>query len=132
MPTFTATRSISISTTPTKIWETITNPELVKQWMFGAEVESDWQKGGTLIYKGEWNGTPFEDHATIVDIEPEKLLKATYSKNNNTVTYEITTESDNQTKLTITQDNNPTQEEADKMTENWGMTLEAIKKLLEA
>ena len=128
----TASKSITINAKPAKIWDAITDPKLVKQWMFGAEVVSDWQKGNALVYKGNWNGTPFEDYATIVDIEPEKLLKATYSKNNNTVTYELELLGEDQTKMTISQDNNPTQEEADKAAENWSMTLEAIKQLLEA
>jgi hypothetical protein len=35
------------------------------------------------------------------------------------------------TRLTITQDNNDTQEEADHSKQNWAMVLEGMKKLLE-
>lgn len=141
MSSFIATKSVTINATPTRIWEAMTQPELVKQWMFGAEVVSDWQKGGSLVYKGIWDGKPFEDKGTILDIEPEKILKTTYysplsgledrPENYNTVTYELSAEADDHTTLTITQDNNSTQEAADKAEANWGMTLDAIKKLLE-
>jgi uncharacterized protein YndB with AHSA1/START domain len=141
MDSFTATQSIAISTTSDKVWQALTAPEIVKQYMFGAEVISDWQKGSLLIYKGEWEGKPYEDKGTILEIEPNKLLKATYfsalsgledkPENYNTVTYELSPEAEGQTKLSVTQDNNPSQEAADKATENWGMMLNAIKELLE-
>ena len=141
MDTFTATKSTTINATPEKIWEALTAPEIVEQYMFGADVVSDWQKGSPLIYKGEWEGKPYEDKGTILDIEPNKLLKTTYfsalggledkPENYNTVTYELTSEAEGQTKLTVMQDNNPSQEAADKATENWGMTLNTIKELLE-
>lgn len=138
---FAATASIIIDVPPEKVWEALTNPELVKQYMFGAEVVSDWQKGGSLVYKGMWEGKPFEDKGTILEIEPQKLLKATYysalsgledkPENYNVITYELSPEGNGQTKLTITQDNNSSQEAADKATGNWSMVLAAIKELLE-
>lgn len=141
MDPFTATQSIVINTTADKVWEALTTPELVKQYMFGADVVSDWQKGSTLIYKGEWEGKPYEDKGTILEVEPNKLLITTYfsalsgledkPENYNTVTYELLPEADGQTKLTVTQDNNASQEAANKATENWGMILATIKELLE-
>lgn len=140
MASFIATKSIIINTSPDKVWEALTKPELVKQYMFGAEVVSDWQKGSSLTYKGMWEGKPYEDKGTILEIEPQKLLKATYfsalsgledkPENYNTVAYELSTEAES-TKLTVTQDNNPSQEAADKAAENWGMTLSAVRELLE-
>lgn len=138
---FTATKSIVIDATPEKTWQALTTPEIVKQYMFGAEVVSDWQKGSPIVYKGEWEGKPYEDKGTILAIEPNKLLKATYfsalsgledkSENYNIVTYELFPETDGATKLTVTQTNNPTQEAADRAAKNWGMTLGTIKALLE-
>ncbi|HJQ08088.1 MAG TPA: SRPBCC domain-containing protein [Candidatus Saccharimonadales bacterium] len=137
---FTATKSIIINATSTIVWKALTSPEIVKQYMFDAEVVSDWQPGSSLIYKGMWEGKPYEDKGTIIEIEPERLLRATYysalsgledkPENYNTVTYKLTA-GDGSTKLTVIQDNNPTQEAADKAAENWGMVLKTIKQLLE-
>lgn len=138
---FTATKDIIINVTPDKAWEALTTPELIKQYMFGAEVETDWQKGSPLIYKGTWDGKPFEDKGTILEIEPEKLLKTTYfsplsgledkPENYNIVSYELAPAGEGQTKVTVVQENNPTQESADNVTKNWGMMLGSIKTLLE-
>lgn len=138
---FTATKDIIINVTPDKVWEALTTPELIKQYMFGAEVETDWQKGSPLIYKGTWDGKPFEDKGTILEIEPEKLLKTTYfsplsgledkPENYNIVSYELAPAGEGQTKVTVVQENNPTQESADNVTKNWGMMLGSIKTLLE-
>ena len=138
---FTATKSIVINASPAKVWEALTKPEIVKQYMFGAEVVSTWQKGSSLIYKGMWEGKPFEDKGTILEIKPEKILKATYysalsgledkPENYNTVTYELTPKSD-ATKLTVTQENNPSEDAKAKAEENWGRVLGTIKKLIES
>jgi uncharacterized protein YndB with AHSA1/START domain len=140
MSNFIITKSITIKATPAAVWKALTDPEIVKQYMFGSKVISDWQKGSLLTYKGVWEGKPFEDKGTILEIEPEKILKATYysalsgledkPENYSTVTYEMTTE-DGGTKLTVTQDNLTSQERADHTAQNWEMVLGTIKQLLE-
>jgi uncharacterized protein YndB with AHSA1/START domain len=77
----------------------------------------------------------------VLEIEPEKLLKYTHwspmggsadkPENYHTVTCELA-ESGGKTTLTLTQDNNATQEEADKMAaDNWGPMLEGLKEAAE-
>ena len=52
-------------------------------------------------------------------------------ENYHTVTYELAGE-DGKTTLTLTQDNNPSQEEADKMAnDNWGPVLNGLKESVE-
>jgi hypothetical protein len=52
-------------------------------------------------------------------------------ENYHTVTYELTGE-DGKTTLTLTQDNNATQDEANKMAEdNWGPVLNGLKETAE-
>ena len=138
---FSITKQITINASTGRVWEALTTPEIVKQYMFGTEVVSTWQKGGPLVYKGQWDGQPFEDRGTILEIMPQKLLKATYfsaasgledkPENHNLVTYEIIPEEGGLTVLSITQDNNPSQSAADYAGENWEMTLNQIKYLLE-
>ena len=38
---------IYIKTTPERLWEAITNPELRRQYNFGVGVESDWTPGSS-------------------------------------------------------------------------------------
>lgn len=140
MSNFTVTKNITIKATPAEVWKALTDPEIVKQYMFGSEVISDWKVGSSLTYKGVWEGKPFEDKGTILAIKPEKFLKATYysalsgsedkPENYNTVTYELAHQDDG-TKLTVTQDNLTSQEQADHTAKNWEMVLGTIKQLLE-
>jgi len=77
----------------------------------------------------------------ILEIEPAKILKATYlsalsgledkPENYNTVTYELTP-AGNSTKLTVTQDNLRSQDGANHTAKNWEMVLGTIKQLLES
>lgn len=123
-----------------KVWEALTRPEMVKQYLFGTDMSADWRVGGAITYRGEWEGKSYVDKGTVKAIKPGKLLVTTYfssmsgkedkPENYNTVTYELA-EKKGKTTLTITQDNNPTQESADHSASNWGMVLEGMKKLLE-
>lgn len=140
MSGFTISKNIIIKTTPTVIWDALTNPEIVKEYMFGCEVISNWQVGGSLIYRGTWQGKAFEDKGIILEIEPDRLLKTTYysalsgledtPENYNVVTYEITPTND-ATRLTIKQDNIRSQESADHSAQSWEGVLKTIKQLLE-
>jgi uncharacterized protein YndB with AHSA1/START domain len=36
-----------IKTTPDKLWDALTDPEVMKQWRFGTQAESDWSVGSS-------------------------------------------------------------------------------------
>lgn len=138
---FSITKRTTINAASARVWEALTTPEIIKQYMFGAEAVSNWQPGSSLIYRGQWNGQPYEDKGTILEIEPRKLLKTTFysalsgledkPENHNTITYELNSEATGRTSLTVTQDNNPTQAAADQTGKNWEMILSQIKQMLE-
>src|SRR5260221_14222098 len=106
---------IDIDASPAKVWEALTSPELIKQYLFGTEVISDWQVGSPIIYKGEWQGKSYEDKGTILKLVPEELFESTYwssmtgmpdiPENYKKIIYELTPENGG-TQLTLTQDNN--------------------------
>jgi uncharacterized protein YndB with AHSA1/START domain len=138
--TFTSKSTIAINAPASKVWDALTKPELIKQYLFGTEVTTDWQVGSPITYKGEWEGKAYEDKVKVLQIEKEKLLISTFwsslsgladiPENYKTVRYELSAD-DKGTRLTITQDNNNSQEEADHSGQNWKMVLEGIKKLVE-
>lgn len=137
---FTAQATTLVNAPASKVWDALTNPSLIKQYLYGTEVTSDWKVGSPITYKGEWEGKSYEDKGEILQIEPDKLLVSTFwsslaglpdlPENYKTVRYELLREGDG-TKLTITQDNNATQEEADHSTQNWTTVLDKLKELLE-
>lgn len=137
---FSAKSSVTIHADAAKVWSALTNPALIKQYLFGTEAISDWREGSSITYRGVWQGKSYEDKGVIKKIEPNKLLVSTYwsafsglpdsAENYNTVTYTLD-ERDGETTLTITQDNISSKESADHSEGNWKMVLESLKNLLE-
>lgn len=137
---FTAKAISTINAPTSKVWDALTKPDLIKQYLFGTEVNTDWRVGSPITYKGEWEGKVYEDKGEILQIEPEKLLVSTFwsslaglpdlPENYKTVHYELSPENGG-TRLIIIQDNNASQEEADHSAQNWNTVLDGMKKLLE-
>ena len=133
--------SISINAPREKVWEALTKPELIKQYLFGTEVTTNWQVGSPITYKGTWESKSYEDKGKVLENEPGKLLVSTFwsslsgvpdlPENYQTVRYELSDEGDG-TRLTLTQDNNDSEESAKHSEQNWNMVLEGLKRLVEA
>ena len=138
---FTAEAKTTIYAPASKVWDAITKPELIKQYLFGTDVISDWKEGGSIIYKGEWQGKSFEDKGKILKMEPEKLLRSTHwsplsgvpdsPENYHTVTY-VLSDKDGSTEVTIIQDNNANEQEKAESEKNWRTVLDGMKKMLES
>lgn len=132
--------SIDINAPVKKVWDVLTRPELIKEYMFGSEVTSDSKKGGSITFRGEWEGKPYEDKGIILAIEPPTLFQYSYwspwlgipdtPENYATVTYSLS-EKNNKVVLAITQDKIETEESKRKMEENWLAMLQNIKEKLE-
>lgn len=137
----TAKTSIPVSASVENVWKALTDPALIKQYLFGTETTSDWEKGSSITYKGEWEGKDYEDKGTIVEIIPGKLLHTTYwsgmsgepdiPENYANVIYEITPEH-GVTLLTISQDNIKSEEARQHSASNWDHVLQSFKKVVEA
>lgn len=135
-----AKTSITINASLQKVWQALTDPAMIKQWLFGTDTVSDWKKGSSITYSGEWQGKQYQDKGTIIDIVPEKLLHTTYwsgmsgkedkPENYANVIYEIA-QQNGSTEITITQDNIDDEKGQEHMKENWTKVLEGMKKLLE-
>jgi len=139
---FEAVKSVTIEAPRAKVWDALTNPEKVKEYMHGTNLSTDWKVGSPISWKGDWKGKSYEDKGKVLEVVPEKLLKNTHwspmggsedkPENYHTITYELK-EQGSKTVLTLTQDNNATQQEADKMAEdNWGPVLQGLKKTAES
>jgi len=115
-------------------------PEAIKQYMFGANVISDWREGSPIVWKGEWQGKSYEDKGVILRIKPGRMIRYSHfsplsglpdkPENYHTVTIELSAEG-NQTHVSLNQDNNPTEEARAHSEKNWRMMLSSLKKFLE-
>jgi uncharacterized protein YndB with AHSA1/START domain len=138
---FAAIKRVTIHATRGEVWEALTDPDKVKQYLHGTEMSTDWKEGSPIVWRGEWKGRSYEDKGTVLAVQSEKLLRYTHwspmggsedkPENYHTVTYELAGD-DGTTTLTLSQDNNPSQEEADKMADNnWGPVLNGLKEMVE-
>ena len=135
-----ATAESEIDAPPSQVWAALTDPEQIKKYMFGSQVETDWLPGSPIVWKGEYEGKQYEDKGTVFECERERLLVSTYwsslsgkpdvPERYNTVVYELS-EADGGTRLTIVQDNNDSAESAQHSQQNWEMVLARMKQLLE-
>jgi uncharacterized protein YndB with AHSA1/START domain len=135
-----ASGSITIAAPIDEVWKAITTPELIKQWFFGVDTESDWTPGSHLIHRGEWQGKPYVDKGEILKIEPPTLLVHTHwsevsgvpdaPENYQEVTWELSAR-DGSTELTITERNLPSEEAKTVSEEGWRTALTGLKTLLE-
>ncbi len=132
--------STTINASIVKVWEALTKPEIIKQYMFGTNVVSDWQAGSSIIWKGKWQGKSYEDKGKILKLEEERILQYSHfspllgkpdmPENYHTVTIELSNDGA-QTTVTLSQDNNATEEAREHSEKNWNIMLDGLKKLLE-
>ena len=143
MPTtqdLTARATILIEASRADVWEALVSPEAIKQYMFGADVETDWKEGSPITWSGEFKGKKFEDKGKILQVKPERRLQYSHysplsgepdtPEKYHTVTTELA-EIDGMTRVTLGQDNTLTEEARKHSEQNWNTMLQGLKKYVE-
>ena len=135
-----ATTSISIHATSAEVWQALVDPEIIKQYMHGTETTTDWVLGSPITFSGEWQGKPYIDKGTILEINPQRVLSYSYwssmsgtddfEDNYAHVTYHVSSY-DDETTLTINQDNLEDDESVVKAEDNWMAVSRHIKQIVE-
>jgi uncharacterized protein YndB with AHSA1/START domain len=131
-----ARAEVEIAAPPQQVWDALTDPAAVKKYMFGADVDTTWEVGSPITWSGEYEGTAYQDKGEVVAVDEPNRLEVTHfspltgqddvPENYHTLVYAL--DGDEQgTKVTITQDNNGDQAEADRNSQTWGQMLEALK-----
>jgi uncharacterized protein YndB with AHSA1/START domain len=136
----TARASVKIKAGNGEVWDALTNPDKIRQYFFGTNAISDWKKGSSLKFTGEWEGKKYEDKGTILDTQPGKMFRYTYwssmgkledkPENYATVTYELVP-AGNETVVNVSQDNVSNQEGKEHSEQNWNYVLGELKKFVE-
>ena len=133
-------KTVDINASTKKVWEALTEPQLIKQWLFGTNVISDWKVGSPILFTGTWQGTEYKDKGTILQLEPEKIFQYNYwsgfsglpdtIENYSIITFELFPKT-NCTQLTLTQSNFPTEIGYEHSDKNWNGTLALMKSIIE-
>ena len=137
---FVATSAITIDASPDRVWKVITDPAAVKEFMFGADLVTDWTVGGPIAWRGEWEGKPYEDKGEILEVDPGRKLVHTHfsplggeedkPENYHTLTWTLQ-DQDGATTLTLSQDNNASEDAAEHSQGMWDMLVADVKKIAE-
>jgi uncharacterized protein YndB with AHSA1/START domain len=128
---------IYIKTTPERLWEAITNPDMRREYTFGVAVESNWTRGSEYQGISPLAATPIFSGENL-EVDPPRRLVQTYRANwsddvkkegTSRVTWEIEQIEDS-CRLTVTHDQLRDQANPE-LYGGWPMILSGLKTLLE-
>lgn len=128
--------SIEINATLAEVWDALVNPETIKKYFFGTETKSDWQKGSNLTFEGTWEGTPYVDKGTILEIRPLEVLKYNYISSfssmedlpeNRSILSFYLHERDQKVTLSMSQEGFENKESYEHSSNNWSQVLSHLK-----
>lgn len=139
MTTSTITVTRKIRADRERVWNAITDPNLVSDWMMGATVQSDWKPGSDITWSGDYNGQPFEDRGEIIEIErPERLVHTHFSPMSGA---EDTPDNYHRVEWTLEDKGKSTdltlempvdsEEQGEEFETNWGSMLDSLKTVAE-
>jgi len=106
-----------------KVWNALTDPELVKLWQYGSVLSTSWTVGDDIRFTTAWDGKLFEQWGKIIAIKKNQSLSYSLfapapgiedKPENYFIMHYLLTESDNGTVLKIIQEDdrpNAVQEE---------------------
>ncbi|TDP30624.1 SRPBCC domain-containing protein [Nocardia ignorata] len=107
MTGFVATVRTDVDASPQRVWKVLTDPAQIREFMFGAEVRTDWQPGSPITWTGEFQGRAYEDRGEIIAAELSG--------------------DDTTTHLSLSQDNNATEADAEHSRQMWTAHVDGIK-----
>jgi len=136
-------KSVLINASTSKVWEYLTNPDLMKSWMGDAEMKieiiTDWKVGNPLIIKG-FHHLQFENKGIILRFEPEKVFQYNYlsslsdladiTENHTTITFTLVPKA-GKTVLTVEVENFPTEIIYKHLEFYWNGTIHLLKEVIE-
>jgi uncharacterized protein YndB with AHSA1/START domain len=140
MTEFTAKLSILIDASKEKVWEALTNPDIVKKYFYGTTLITDWKVGSRIIFRGEWQGKTYEDKGEILEFIPNQKLVYNYWSTMSglpdkpelyqILTYELKEENNGIT-VSIIQQNLDSEKRMQHAEESWEPVLQGLKKIVE-
>jgi uncharacterized protein YndB with AHSA1/START domain len=136
--------SCVVGSAPHKLWEALTVPHLMIEWMAGPEMQleivTEWKVGGPVIIKG-FHHVKFENRGVVLAFEPERKLSYSHLSSvsnlpdrpeNYTVITFVLTPVEGGTLLTLTLKNFPDEIIRKHMELYWKPTLQILQRFAEA
>ena len=134
--------SIDINVSPSELWKGLTDPEIIKDYLFGTKTETDWKPGSEVVFQGEYEGKTYRDHGIVKENDENKLLSYTYwssmsgledkPENASLITYTLTPKEENITTFTWTQKGFANENAYNHSVTGMGDFMKKIKEVVEA
>jgi hypothetical protein len=105
------------------------------------DIVTEWKVGGPFVIRGPWYKTHFENNGRILAFEPSKHLRYSHLSSlsrlpdmpeNYTIIDFMLSDAENKTALTVTASNFPTEAIYRHFAFYWNVTIELLKKFVEA
>lgn len=135
-------RSVLIKAGNQVVWNVLTDPALMKEWLSDSDLEiySERKEGGHLLFKGDLHGVDYEDKGTLLIFDPGRVLRYTHlskisnlpdlPENYSVITFYLESSSEG-THLRLEQTNFVTESIFKHWEFYWNVTLGLIKQVCE-
>lgn len=70
--------SVKVNADVKKVWDALTNPAKIKDYLFGTETVTDWKVGSPILFQGEYQGQKYKDKGVILEFKPYETLSYSY------------------------------------------------------
>jgi len=137
-----ADKTVFINAPPSKVWEALTDTERMQKWMSETEIDilTDWKVGNPIVIQGHLHRIKFQTKGTVLQFEPGQTLSYSHlsslsrlpdePQNYSIFEFRLTPLGE-QTNLTLTLRNFPTESILKHLVFYWNVTLEILKKSIE-
>ena len=75
MTGFVAHARVDVDAPPERVWEALTDPEEIAQYMMGSRVETDWRPGSPITWSGEYDGRPYQDKGEVFEARARRAAR---------------------------------------------------------
>ncbi len=136
-------KMVVIDASPETVWESLTDPRRMKEWMFPSAIEiaTDWLVDGPIVISGDLHGVSFENRGRVLAFERPVRLEYTHLSSVSRLTdapeyyarirFELSAVAAEVTRLSIYVSDAPTDVIHKHLAFYWNSTLEILKRQIE-
>jgi uncharacterized protein YndB with AHSA1/START domain len=134
-------KEISIDAPASQVWSVLTEPVLIREYLYGTETITNWQVGSPILFQGTYQDQTYQDKGVVVENLPNSVLSYRYwsgfsgladlPENYMLITYSLAATNSRRTTLTWTQQGFATEEGYQHSERGMDALLQQIKHIAE-